>query len=79
MCWRETSLSSDQGFDLNWQLLDVNGQSVRAGGSINVASFDLVAVQTEICNEVFSTLHGIGGLQAGESCGADAVALAGEL
>ena len=56
-------LRSDQGFDLNWQLLDVNGQSVRAGGSINVASFDLVAVQTEICNEVFSTLHGIGGLQ----------------
>jgi serine/threonine protein kinase/tetratricopeptide (TPR) repeat protein len=56
-------LRSEQGFDLNWQLLDVNGQSVRAGGSINVASFDLVAVQTEICNEVFSTLHGIGGLQ----------------
>ena len=57
-------LRSDQGFDLNWQLLDVNGQAVRAGGSINVASFDLVAVQTEICNEVFSTLHGIGGLKA---------------
>ena len=56
-------LRSEQGFDLNWQLLDVNGQSVRAGGSINVASFDLVAVQTEICNEVFSTLRGIGGLQ----------------
>jgi serine/threonine-protein kinase len=56
-------LRSEQGFDLNWQLLDVSGQSVRAGGSINVASFDLVAVQTEICNEVFSTLHGIGGLQ----------------
>lgn len=48
---------SDQGFDLNWQLLDVAGQSVRTGGSINVASFDLVAVQTEICNEVFSTLQ----------------------
>lgn len=56
-------LRSDKGFDLNWQLLDVNGQSVRAGGSINVASFDLVAVQTEICNEVFATLHGIGGLR----------------
>ncbi|HTD96706.1 MAG TPA: serine/threonine-protein kinase, partial [Edaphobacter sp.] len=30
-------LRSDQGFDLNWQLLDVLSQSVRAGGSINVA------------------------------------------
>jgi serine/threonine-protein kinase len=56
-------LRSDKGFDLNWQLLDVGAQSVRAGGSINVASFDLVAVQAEICNEVFSTLHGLGGLQ----------------
>jgi serine/threonine-protein kinase len=58
-------LRSEQGFDLNWQLLDVPSQSVRAGGSINVASFDLVAVQAEICNEVFSTLHGLGGLQGG--------------
>ena len=57
-------LRSDQGFDLNWQLLDINTQSVKAGGSINVASFDLVAVQAEICNEVFSTLQGLGGLQA---------------
>ena len=56
-------LRSDQGFDLNWQLLDVPSQSVRAGGSINVASFDLVAVQAEICNEVFATLQGLGGLQ----------------
>jgi serine/threonine protein kinase/tetratricopeptide (TPR) repeat protein len=56
-------LRSDKGFDLNWQLLDVIGQSVRAGGSINVASFDLVSVQSEICNEVFSTLQGFGDLQ----------------
>jgi serine/threonine-protein kinase len=56
-------LRSEKGFDLNWQLLDVPGQSVRAGGSINVASFDLIAVQTEICNEVFSTLQGFGDLQ----------------
>ena len=55
-------LRSEKGFDLNWQLLDVPRQSVRAGGSINVASFDLVSVQTEICNEVFSTLQGVGGL-----------------
>ncbi|MBS1821199.1 MAG: protein kinase [Acidobacteria bacterium] len=55
-------LRSEKGFDLNWQLLDVPGQSVRAGGSINVASFDLVSVQAEICNEVFSTLQGVGRL-----------------
>lgn len=56
-------LRSEKGFDLNWQLLDVTRQSVRAGGSINVASFDLVSVQTEICDEVFSTLQGVGGLR----------------
>jgi serine/threonine protein kinase/Tfp pilus assembly protein PilF len=56
-------LRSDKGFDLNWQLLDVPSQSVRAGGSINVASFDLVSVQSEICNEVFSTLQGFGDLK----------------
>jgi tetratricopeptide (TPR) repeat protein len=56
-------LRSETGFDLNWQLLDVPGQSVRAGGSINVDSFDLVSVQAEISNEVFSTLHGFGDLK----------------
>jgi serine/threonine protein kinase/tetratricopeptide (TPR) repeat protein/TolB-like protein len=56
-------LRSEQGFDLNWQLLNVPTQSIRAGGSINVGSFDLVSVQSEICNEVFSTLQGFGDLQ----------------
>jgi serine/threonine protein kinase/Tfp pilus assembly protein PilF len=56
-------LRSEKGFDLNWQLLDVPGQSVRAGATISVSSFDLVAVQTEISNEVFSTLQGMGQLQ----------------
>jgi serine/threonine protein kinase/tetratricopeptide (TPR) repeat protein len=61
-------MRSEQGFDLNWQLLDVPGQSVRSGGTISVASFDLIAVQTEICNEVFATLQGLGKLQQnGES------------
>ncbi|MBB5315648.1 serine/threonine-protein kinase [Tunturibacter empetritectus] len=60
-------LRSDKGFDLNWQLLDVPNQSVRAGGSINVASFDLVSVQSEICNEVFSTLQGFGDLAPHET------------
>jgi len=52
-------LRSDQGFDLNWQLLDVASQSVRSGGAIRVASLDLIAVQTEISNEVFAALHGL--------------------
>src|ERR1700733_10076407 len=56
-------MRSEQGFDLNWQLLDVTGQSVRSGGTISVPSFDLIAVQTEICNEVFGTLQGLGKLQ----------------
>jgi serine/threonine protein kinase/tetratricopeptide (TPR) repeat protein len=61
-------MRSEKGFDLNWQLLDVAGQSVRAGGTISVPSFDLIAVQTEICNEVFGTLQGLGKLQQnGES------------
>ena len=62
-------MRSEKGFDLSWQLLDVPGQSVRAGGSINVASFDLISVQTEICNEVFSTLQGFGGFQSGAEGG----------
>jgi eukaryotic-like serine/threonine-protein kinase len=55
-------LRSERGFDLNWQLLDVSAQSVRSGGTISVASFDLVAVQNEISNEVFAVLQGIGGV-----------------
>jgi serine/threonine protein kinase/tetratricopeptide (TPR) repeat protein len=58
-------LRSEKGFDLSWQLLDIGGQSVRTGGSISVGSFDLIAVQTEICDEVFGELHGFGGLQGG--------------
>jgi serine/threonine-protein kinase len=39
---------SKEGFDLNWQLLDVSAQSVRTGGVMQVGSLDLIAVQTEI-------------------------------
>ncbi|HEX3663051.1 MAG TPA: protein kinase [Acidobacteriaceae bacterium] len=56
-------MRSEQGFDLNWQLLEVGTQSVRGGGAISVPSFDLIAVQTEICNEVFASLQGLGQLQ----------------
>src|SRR5579871_2092566 len=51
---------SETGFDLNWQLLDVASQSVRSGGAIKVASLDLIAVQTQISNEVFAAVHGFG-------------------
>jgi eukaryotic-like serine/threonine-protein kinase len=56
-------MRSEKGFDLNWQLLDVGSQSVRGGGSISVPSFDLIAVQTEIVNEVFGSLEGSGTLK----------------
>ena len=68
-------LRSEKGFDLNWQLLDVRGESVRTGGSINVASFDLVSVQTEICDEVFAELRGAGALHGNVSEGARPTAL----
>src|SRR3954454_18925965 len=54
-----TFLRSAEGFDLNWQLLDVGSQRVRSGGAIRVSSLDLIAVQTEISNEVFAALHGL--------------------
>ena len=50
---------SEKGFDLNWQLLDIASQSVRSGGAIQVPSLDLIAVQSEISNEVFAALHGL--------------------
>ena len=62
-------LRSAEGFDLNWQLLDVGAQSVRSGGAIRVASLDLIAVQSEISNEVFAALHG---LSAGDQIDAPA-------
>ncbi len=58
-----------QGFDLNWQLLDVVGQSVGGGGAISVPSFDLIAVQSEICNDVFASLQGIGQLKVADRPG----------
>jgi serine/threonine-protein kinase len=65
-------LRSDQGFDLNWQLLDVGSQRVRSGGAIRVASLDLIAVQTEISNEVFAALHGLSAADSIEAAQADA-------
>ena len=64
-------LRSENGFDLNWQLLDVEQQKVRSGGSIRVASLDLIAVQTEISNEVFATLRGLGAIRRIEAVPGD--------
>ncbi|HUA99692.1 MAG TPA: protein kinase [Terracidiphilus sp.] len=69
---------SEAGFDLNWQLLDVASQSVRTGGSIRVASLDLVAVQTEISNEVFASLHGLGSPDRLEPAPAEALGADGD-
>jgi serine/threonine-protein kinase len=69
-------LRSDEGFDLNWQLLEVSSQSVRSGGAIRVASLDLVAVQTEISNEVFAALHGLPAGDHIDQAQADAPAIA---
>ncbi len=65
---------SESGFDLNWQLLDVASQSVRSGGSIRVASLDLIAVQTEISNEVFAALQGVGAAATLEQANPDSSA-----
>jgi serine/threonine-protein kinase len=65
-------LRSEHGFDLNWQLLDVGSQRVRSGGAIRVASLDLIAVQTEISNEVFAALHGLSAADSIEAAQADA-------
>ena len=65
-------LRSEQGFDLNWQLLDVASQRVRSGGAIRVSSLDLIAVQTEISNEVFAALHGLSAADRIESAPAEA-------
>lgn len=59
-------LRSEKGFDLNWQLLDVSEQSVRSGGAIHVTSLDLVAVQSEISNEVYAALHGASAMERTE-------------
>ncbi|MGC2618091.1 MAG: tetratricopeptide repeat protein, partial [Acidobacteriaceae bacterium] len=72
-------LRSNDGFDLNWQLLEVQRQSVHGGGSISVPSFDLIAVQTEICNEVFASLQGVGQLQPGAERAAPRTALGEKL
>ena len=49
---------SDDGFVLGWQLLDVAENTVRVGDTLTFASFDLVAVQNELSDQVFAALRG---------------------
>jgi len=63
-------IRSETGFDLNWQLLNVPSESVRTGGAISVPTFDLIAVQTEICNDVFASLQALGQLTQKPAAGA---------
>jgi TolB-like protein len=52
-------LRSDEGIRSQLATARRCTQSVRSGGAIRVASLDLIAVQTEISNEVFAALHGL--------------------
>ncbi|HEY4010176.1 MAG TPA: tetratricopeptide repeat protein, partial [Acidobacteriaceae bacterium] len=70
-------LRDERGFNLNWQLLDVERQSVRTGGAISVESFDLIAVQTEICDDVFAELQGTGELSSGVAASSAGPSLGG--
>src|SRR5699024_9363522 len=54
--------SAEEGFSLNWQLVEIDSQTIRAGSSIAVPSLDLVKVQSEITDEIFKTLSNLGKL-----------------
>jgi len=72
-----TYLRGAGGFSLNWQLIDVETRTVEKGGSIEVESLDLVAVQNEIAEQVFASLRG-GGAAPQRSPGAPQAPLDGE-
>lgn len=55
--------SAEEGFNLTWQLLEISTQTICAGDTITVPSFDLVKVQSEITDDIFDTLFNLGKLQ----------------
>lgn len=55
--------SSDDGFTLNWQLVEVETKAIQAGNTISVPSFDLLKVQSEITEVIFDTLFSLGKLE----------------
>ena len=46
-------------FILNWQLLDVKSNTVKAGDTLSVVALDLVAIQNSVCEQVFASLQRI--------------------
>lgn len=58
-----TFFSSDDGFTLNWQLLETATKTIFAGDTIAVPSFDLVKVQSQITEDIFETLFNLGKLE----------------
>jgi len=58
-----TFFRSEEGFTLNWQLLDTATKTIFAGDTISVPSFDLVKVQSRITDDIFDTLFNLGKLE----------------
>jgi len=55
--------SAEDGFTLNWQLVEIETKTIHAGNTISVPSFDLVKVQSQITDEIFDTLFSEGKLE----------------
>lgn len=53
-----------KAFNVIWQLLDVPTHNVTTGGNLSLGNLDLVAIQNEIAEQVFASLHGSGQLAA---------------
>ena len=51
-------LQSSDGFTITWQLIDAQNSQILAGESLTIPSLDLVAIQNEIGDNVFASLHG---------------------
>src|SRR5699024_12870586 len=48
--------TADEGFTLNWQLVNIATRTIRAGNTTSVPPFDLIKGQTETTDEIFDTL-----------------------
>ncbi|MEL7834221.1 FlgO family outer membrane protein [Fodinibius sp. Rm-B-1B1-1] len=55
--------STDEGFTLNWQLVEVNTKAIQAGDTISIPSFDLLKVQNDITEAIFDALFSLGKLE----------------
>lgn len=56
--------TAEEGFTLNWQLVEIATKTIQAGNTISVPSFDLVKVQGELTDEIFETLFNLGKLES---------------